>query len=132
IDARRTDTIEVATVGGALLAFVTLNALALALSALFLTQVGAAVRNPNGGWWLPRGGLGAALRVGLAMLGAVGIILGVMLALGLPFLFFAYLLIFLSPTVGLLAIELLFVIGFWIRIYIGFFPEAVVVGEQGP
>jgi len=52
IDARRTDTIEVATVGGALLAFVMLNALALALSALFLAQVGAAVRNPAGARWL--------------------------------------------------------------------------------
>ena len=88
-----------------------LNALALALSALFLAQVGAAVRNPTGARWLPRGGLGAALRVGLAMLGAVGMIVGVMLALGLPFLFFAYLLIFLNPTIGLLALELLFVVG---------------------
>jgi len=132
IDARRTDTIEVATVGGALLAFVIFNALALALSALFLAQVGAAVRNPAGGLWLPRGGLGAAPRVGLAMLGAVGIMLGVMLALGLPFLFFAYLLIFLNPTIGLLALELLFVVGFWINIYIGFYREAIVINDQGP
>lgn len=132
IDARRTDTISVATVGGALLAFVTLNALALALSALFLAQVAAAVRNPTGGMWLPRGGLSAALRVGLAMLGAVGIILGVILALGLPFLFFAYLLIFLNPTLGLLALELLFVVGFWINIYIGFYREAIVIHDQGP
>ncbi|MDQ2998169.1 MAG: hypothetical protein M3R61_14120 [Chloroflexota bacterium] len=132
IDARRTDTISVATVGGALLAFVTLNALALALSALFLAQVAAAVRNPTGGMWLPRGGLSAALRVGLAMLGAVGIILGVILALGLPFLFFAYLLIFLNPTIGLLALELLFVVGFWINIYIGFYREAIVIHDQGP
>lgn len=132
IDARRTDTIEVATVGGAMLVFVTLNALALALSALFLAQVGAAIRNPTGGMWLPRGGLGAALRVGLAILGAVGIILGVMLALGLPLLFFAYLLIFLNPTIGLLALELLFVVGFWINIYIGFYREAIVIHDQGP
>ncbi|MEO7912344.1 MAG: hypothetical protein ABIV47_22080 [Roseiflexaceae bacterium] len=132
IDTRRTDTIEVATVGGALLAFVTLNTLALALSALFLAQVGAAVRNPAGGMWLPRGGLGATLRVGLAMLGSIGIILGVMLALGLPFLFFAYLLIFLNPTIGLLALELLFVVGFWINIYIGFYREAIVIHDQGP
>jgi len=132
IDARRTDTLEVATAGGALLAFVVLNALALALSALFLAQVGAAVRNPGGARWLPRGGLGAALRVGLAMLGAIGIIVGVMLALGLPFLFFAYLLIFLSPTIGLLALELLFVVGFWVNIYIGFYREAIVIHDQGP
>jgi len=132
IDAKRTDTIEVATVGGALLAFVVLNALALALSALFLTQVGAAVRNPAGARWLPRAGLRAAPRVGLAMLGAVGIIVGVVLALGLPFLFFAYLLIFLSPTIGLLALELLFVVGFWINIYIGFYREAIVIDDQGP
>jgi hypothetical protein len=128
IDPQRADTIAVSSVGGAILAFLALNALALALSALFLSQIGAAVRRT----WLPGGGLRSALRVGLSLLGSIGIILGVALALGLPFLFFAYLLIFLSPTVGLLAIELLFVIGFWIRIYIGFFPEAVVVGDQGP
>jgi hypothetical protein len=132
IDARRTDTISVATVGGALLAFVILNALALVLSAVFLAQVAAAVRNPAGPMWLPRGGISAALRVGLAMLGAVGIILGVMLALGLPFMFFAYLLIFLNPTIGLLALELLFVVGFWINIYIGFYREAIVIHDQGP
>ena len=132
IDTRRTDTIEVASVGGALLAFVLLNALALAVSALFLAQVGAAVRQPSGGRWLPRAGLGAALRVGLAMLGAVGIIVGVILALGLPFMFFAYLLIFLNPTIGLLALELLFVVGFWVNIYIGFYREAIVIHDQGP
>jgi hypothetical protein len=132
IDARRVDTIEVATVGGALLAFLTLNTLALAVSAVFLAQVGAAIRHPRGARWLPRGGLSAAPRVGLAILGAVGIILGVTLALGLPFLFFAYLLIFLSPTIGLLALELLFVIGFWVNIYIGFYREAIVIHDQGP
>jgi hypothetical protein len=132
IDTRRTDTIEVASVGGALLVFMVLNALALALSALFLAQVGAAVRRPNGAIWLPRGGLGAALRVGLAMLGAVGIIVGVMLALGLPFMFFAYLLIFLNPTIGLIALELLFIVAFWVNIYIGFYREAIVINDQGP
>ncbi|HJZ49875.1 MAG TPA: hypothetical protein VKE41_22020 [Roseiflexaceae bacterium] len=132
IDARRSDTIEVATLGGALLAFLTLNTLALILSAVFLTQVGAAVRHPQGARWLPRGGLAGAPRVGLALLGAVGIMLGVALALGLPFLFFAYLLIFLSPTIGLLTLELLFVVGFWIYIYIGFYGEAIVIQNQGP
>jgi hypothetical protein len=132
IDSQRTDTIEVASVGGALLAFMVLNALALALSALFLAQVGAAVRTPSGGMWLPGGGLGTAARVGLAMLGAVGIIVGVMLALGLPFMFFAYLLLFLNPTIGLIALELLFVVAFWINIYIGFYREAIVIHDQGP
>ena len=55
-----------------------------------------------------------------------------MLALGLPFLFFAYLLIFLNPTIGLLALELLFVVGFWVNIYIGFYREAIVIHDQGP
>ena len=132
IDTWRTDTIEIASVGGALLGIVLLNALALALSALFLAQVGAAVRNPTGARWLPHAGLGAALRVGLAMLGAIGVIVGVTLALGLPFLFFAYLLIFLNPTIGLLALELLFVVGFWVNIYIGFYREAIVIDDQGP
>jgi hypothetical protein len=132
IDAGRVDTIEVATVGGALLAFLLLNTLALALSAVFLAQVGAAVRQPKGARWLPLGGLGGALRVGLAIRGAVAVIVGVTLALGLPFLFLSYLLIFLSPTIGVLALELLFVIGFWINIYIGFYREAIVIHDQGP
>lgn len=132
IDTGRADTIEVATVGGALLAFLVLNTLALALSAVFLAQVGTAMRQPRGARWLPLGGLAAAPRVGLAILGAVGVKAGVTLALGLPFMFFAYLLIFLSPTIGVLALELLLVIWFWINIYIGFYPEAIVMSDQGP
>jgi hypothetical protein len=128
IDPQRADTIQVSTAGEAMLAFLVLNALAVTLSAVFLTQVGAAVRRS----WLPGGGLGPALRVGLAILGSIGAILGVALALGLPFIFFATLLMFLNQTLGLLALELLFVIGFWVRIYIGFYPEAIVVGGQGP
>ena len=44
INTQRTDTIKIATVGGALLAFLIINALALVFSAIFLGQVGAAVR----------------------------------------------------------------------------------------
>jgi hypothetical protein len=128
IDPQRSDTIQVGTLGGALLTFLVLNALALALSAIFVSQVGAAVRSQ----WLPGGGLRLALRVGLKLLGSVGILLGVALALGLPFLFFATLLLYINQTLGVLAIELLFVVAFWIGIYIGFYPEAIVMGDQGP
>jgi len=132
IGAQRADTIEIATIGGAALAFLAINALALALSALFLGQVGAAVRHMDGARWSVAHGLRQAGRIGLAILGAAGIMLGVALALALPLLFFAGLLLYLNATLGLLAIELLFVIAFWINIYIGFYPEAIVMSERGP
>jgi hypothetical protein len=128
IDGRRTDTLQIGTIGGALLSFVLINALALALSSLFLAQVAAAVRRE----WAGAAGARRALRIGLAILGSIGIMLGVGLALGLPLLFFATLLLFFNQTIGLLAIELLFALGFWLRIYIGFTPEAIVIGDLGP
>jgi hypothetical protein len=128
INTLRADTIEIATIGGALLALLVINMLALSVSAIFLTQVGAAVRRH----WLPSGGLRSALKVGLAVLGAFGAILGVGLALGLPFLFFASLLMLLNQTLGLLALNLIYVLAFWVNIYIGFYQEAIVIGEQGP
>ena len=33
---------------------------------------------------------------------------------------------------GLMALELLFVVGFWVNIYIGFYREAIVIHDQGP
>jgi hypothetical protein len=59
INTQRTDTIQIATFGGALLAFLIINALALALSAIFLGQVGAAVRRD----WSPAVGCGAQPRL---------------------------------------------------------------------
>jgi hypothetical protein len=121
--------IQISTLGGALLAFVLINVLALALSSVFLAQLGAAVQRE-----LPAAAAGPrrVLRIGLSILGSLGVIAGVALALGLPILFFAALLLLVNQTLGLLAIELLFAVGFWISIYIGFYAEATVVGGAGP
>ena len=129
IDTQRTDTIQVSSVPGALLAFLLLNMLVLPLSAAFLTQVAAAVRSDRAApaTWLRR-----AWRATLAILGYVGVLVGVALALGLPFLFLTVLLIYFSPTLGLLMFSLLLIIWFWIKIYVGFAPEAIVVSGVGP
>lgn len=129
IDDRRADTIQVSSVPGALLAFLLLNALALPLSAAFLTLLAEAVRRDRAApsVWLRR-----AWRAMLAILGYIGVFSGVMLALGLPFLFLTGLLIYFSPTIGLLVLSLLTIVWFWIRIYVGFAPEAIVVSGVGP
>jgi hypothetical protein len=129
IDASRTDTIRVSTIPGALLAFLAINALSLALSALFLNQVGSAVRRDGPPIAL---GLRQAGRVALSILGYVGIVGGIALALGLPLFFFIAVLLYLNFTLGLFAAELLFVLWFWIKIYIGFAPEAIVMNGNGP
>ncbi len=128
INTQRTDTIQIATFGGALLAFLIINALALALSAIFLGQVGAAVRRD----WSPAVGLRRATKIGLSLLGAVAIIIGVGLALGLPVLFFATLLLYLNQTLGILALIVVYWVGIWISIYIGFTAEAIVISGLGP
>lgn len=120
--------IEISTFGGALLAFLAINALALVISSIFLAQVGAAVQRE----WPGAAGLRRALRIGLALLGSVAIIFGVALALGLPMLFFASLLLLFNQTLGLLAFQLVFAIAIWIGIYIGFYREAIVLNGMGP
>lgn len=128
INTQRSDTIQIASVGGALLAFVIINVVALVLSAIFLGQVGAAVRRD----WSPAVGLRRASKIGLALLGALAIILGVGLALGLPVLFFITLLLYLNQTLGVLALILVYWIAVWVSIYIGFTAEAIVISGLGP
>lgn len=129
IDQARTDTIQAGSVFGALLAFVLLNTIALPLSAAFMTQLAEAVR---GDPLAPRTGLRRAIRATLAILGYIGVFGGVALALGVPFLFLASLMIFFSPTLGLLLLSVLTVVWFWVRIYVGFAPEAIVMSGIGP
>ena len=128
INVQRTDTIQIATIGGAALAFLIINMLALALSAIFLGQVGAAVRRD----WSPAVGLRRATKIGLSLLGATGVVLGVALALGLPILFFITLLVYLNQTLGILALILLYWLAVWVSIYIGFTSEAIVISGLGP
>jgi hypothetical protein len=129
IDAERADTIEISNIGGALLAFMLLNAVALPLSVTFLTKIAEAVRGDRAtpATWLRR-----TWRAALGMLGCIGILVGVGLALGLPFLFFNFLLLALSPAIGLLVAMMFWVALLWFRIYLGFAREAIVVSGVGP
>ncbi len=128
IDPKRTDTIEVASVGGALLAFILINSIALPLSALFLGYAGAAVRPelPAEQW------LRQIPRIVLVILGYAAVITGVALAIGLPFLFITALLLTMNTSLGIFAMSLLFIIWFWVNIYIGFAREAIVISGLGP
>lgn len=122
-------TIQVAGVGGAVLAFVLVNLVALPLSALFLVLAGQAVRrDPVPGAWLVREGA----RVALAILAYVAVLIGAGLAIGLPYLFLSGLLMLVSPPVGVAAVLLLQLAGFWAWIYMGFANEAIVLGGEGP
>jgi hypothetical protein len=128
IDTQRTDTFYIGSLGSALLAFLIINTAALALSALFFGQVGAAVRRD----WSPLMGLRRTPRIALWLLAAIGIVLGVSLGLGLPLLFFIGLLFYLSQTLGLLASFVLYWVGVWVFIYIGFMREGIVISGLNP
>jgi hypothetical protein len=123
------DTIKVYDLGGAMLAFVLLNILVLPLSAIFLTQLAAAVRGDRAG--LPASAQ-RAWRAMLALLGKVGVLVGVGLALGLPFAFLSIMLMFFSPPLGWFMIGVITILLFWISIYLGFANEAIVVSGVGP
>jgi hypothetical protein len=129
IVAERGDAISVYNVGGLLLALVLLNGLALPLSALFLTQVAEAVRGDRSALAT---GLRRAWRGMLAILGWVGVVLGVGLALGLPFACLVGMLLYFSPPLGLFLFGILTIVGFWIKIYLGFANEAIAVSGVGP
>lgn len=121
--------IEVAGLGGAALAFVLINILALPLSALFLVLTGVAVRRE------PLDGAGIAReggRVALALLVSTAVVVSAALALGLPYMFLSGLLMLVSPPVGVIAVLLLQLMGFWVWIYLGFANEAIVIGREGP
>ncbi|HWQ13243.1 MAG TPA: hypothetical protein VNL77_10605 [Roseiflexaceae bacterium] len=122
------DTIVISSVGGALLAFALINALALPLSALFLVLTARAVRGEA-----TRPGLARDVgRTALAILAYIAVIAIGGLALGLPYMVLSGLLMWLSPAVGVLAVIVLQLLIFWAWIYIGFTNEAIVMGGQGP
>ncbi|MBK9943108.1 MAG: hypothetical protein IPP13_15990 [Kouleothrix sp.] len=128
INSQRADTIAVSSVGGALVSILVLNACALVLSAVFLSQVGGAVRRD----WSLVLALRHTPKIGLVILSALGIVAGAGLALGLPLLFLVTLLLYLNQTLGLLALFLLYWVGVWVSIYIGFMREAIVMSGLGP
>jgi hypothetical protein len=123
------DAIVISSVGGALAAFVLINALALPLSALFLVLTAQAVRGEALIW----ASLGRDIgRTAVAILAYIAVIAVVGLALGLPYIFLSGLLMLLSPAIGVLAVVILQLLVFWAWIYIGFTNEAIVMGRQGP
>lgn len=122
-------TVVVGSVGGALLALLLVNLVALGLSAPFLTRMAEAVRDDRAGLaqWLRR-----TWRALLAIAGYVGIVAGVALALGLPFLLLVSVLAALSQGLALMTLFILFIAWFWGSVYIGFTPEAIAVSGIGP
>jgi hypothetical protein len=129
IGADQGSAISVYNWGGMLLALVLINGLALPFSALFLTQVASAVRGDQAALatWLRR-----IWQAMLAILGRIGIVLGVGLALGLPFMCLIGMLLYFSPSLGLFMSGILIILGFWIRIYLGFSNEAIAISGVGP
>jgi uncharacterized membrane protein YciS (DUF1049 family) len=108
---------------------VLINLLALACSSLFLTALGAGVRNDRL-WplaYLRRAGR-AAYHIGLAL----GMLLGVGLVLGLPFLAISAIVIAALPAATTVIALLWYVAFFWAYVYTGFAPEAIVIGQVGP
>jgi hypothetical protein len=54
------------------------------------------------------------------------------LALALPFVVFASLLMILNQGVGLFALSLLVLATFWVQVYFGFAHEAILLGRRNP
>ena len=127
--AMERNAIKVYDLGGTMLAFVLLNLLALPLSAIFLTQLAAAVRGDRAGMSTSAQ---RAWRAMLALLGKVGVLVGVGLALGLPFAFLSYMLTYFSPPLAWFLLGVIFVVLFWSSIYLGFANEAIAVSGVGP
>ena len=123
------DTIRVYNLGGVVLSVLLLNILVLPLSAIFLTQLAAAVRSDRAGL---RTSAQRAWRAMLALLGKIGVLVGVGLALGLPFIFLLLMLTFFSQPLGLFMASVLVIVLFWLGIYLGFANEAIVVSGVGP
>jgi hypothetical protein len=113
----------------ALLALLLINAIALPLSAAFLTQLAEAVRDDRAALVVRLRRIGHA---SLSILGYVALIGGLGLILGLPFLFLTALLVEVNPALASLAGSLILIVGFWIGVYTGFTREAIVVSGIGP
>lgn len=122
-------TLVIGSVGGALLTLLLVNLVALGLSAPFLTRLAEAVRGDQTSLaqWLRR-----AWRALLAITGYAAIVVGVVLAVGLPFFLLVSVMVVLSPALALMALFVLFMVWFWGNIYIGFTPEAIAVSGIGP
>jgi hypothetical protein len=124
-----TNVIEISSPWIAILIFMLINAVALPLSAIFLTRMADLVLGEK---LSLQHFARRILRVGLSILGVAAIFGGVGAALLLPFVVFSAILFALNQAIGAFALTLVLLAVFWIQIYLGFSIEAIVVGGLNP
>lgn len=129
LDPSRTTVISVSNVFGVLLAVVLLNVVALPLSAIFLTQIAEAVRGDRAPIAVK---IQRSAMATLSILACVGVVVGISILLGLPFIVLSAILMSFSAPLGLMLFGMLLILFFWVRIYLGFANEAIVVSGIGP
>lgn len=129
ITSASTSVVSVGGFGGLLLALFVVNGLMLPLSALFLTQLASAVRGDTMAisTWMQR-----TWQAALAILGRIGIVFGVGVALGLPFICLIGMVLYFSQPLGFFLFGIPIIVGFWARIYLGFSNEAIAISGIGP
>lgn len=120
---------EVNNVALAIGLYVAFNLLTIPLGAVFFTMLGSAVnkQQPNQPRFVLR--LGRALA---AFLGYAALLLAAALVIGLPVAIVGSLLALVSPALGALIALIVLTASFWLNIYLGFTPEAIVVGGLDP
>jgi hypothetical protein len=121
--------ITITNMWSAILTFVIVNAIALPISATFFTLLAAAARNDtaNTAVYLRR-----IKKASIAILsyGAAAFAAGILLVL--PIIFLMALIGYFSVGLALILLSLLVIAAFWVRIYLGFTNEAIVVSGIGP
>jgi len=110
-------------------AFALINALALLWSSLFLAVLGGAVcGEPFAALPALRRALGAARTISLALLA----VLGVGLLLGLPFVVISAIIVATIPAAAVPVALSWYIACFWVYVYVGFAPEAILISRSGP
>ncbi|KAB8144884.1 hypothetical protein F8S13_03345 [Chloroflexia bacterium SDU3-3] len=110
----------------AALLFLLITFMRIPLGVLFMSMLAGAVLAERESLraWAVRTGL-----TGASLLGYLAILLAAILVLLVPLAFVAALFTLVVPLLGSLALLVLFTAVFWVRIYIGFTPEAIAVGR---
>ena len=121
--------VEVNNVALAIGLYFGFNLLAIPLGAVFFTMLAGAVnwQQPQPSRFIVR--LGRALA---AFLGYAALLLAAALVIGLPVAIVGSLLALVSPALGALIALLVLTASFWLGIYLGFTPEAIVINGLDP
>ncbi|MBC8160482.1 MAG: hypothetical protein H7Z42_04610 [Roseiflexaceae bacterium] len=121
--------LEVSNLGLALGLYAALNLLLIPLGAVFFTMLAGAVRAESAGQstFLVRSG-----RAIVSFLGYAALLLAALLIIGLPLAIVGGLLVLVSPALGTFVALLVLTASFWLTIYLGFTPEAIVLGGLNP